>query len=146
MKMFKISVVALALFAAACATTQLQRARQVDVNVHASIAGLDDAELALCAPDAQHQCHSVVPTYTTAVHQQVRKHITTMLKAGNALNDMVLQAPVSPAAKADLATVSMEVQAVSDIIKPLLPPGNVVLTWIDTVTADVLKLLPLFLQ
>jgi hypothetical protein len=129
-----------------CASSQIQRARQVDVDVHAAIAALDDAEMALCNPDAQKQCHSAIPAYTTAIHSQANAHILTMLKAGQALNDAVIAAPVAPAAKVNLATVSDEVRQLNDLLKPVLPAGSNLLKAVDTVTQDILALLPLFLK
>ena len=133
-------------FMAGCASSQIQRARGVDKSVHAAVTALDDAEWALCNPDAQKHCHSAVAAYTTAVHLQANEHIKTMLKAANALNEAVVTAPVPTGAKVSLATVSDEVRALSDLLKPVLPADSKVLSAIDTVTQDILALLPIFLK
>lgn len=134
------------LSSAGCATSQLQRARQVENTVYASVTALDDAEWALCNPDAQKVCHSTVAKYTTEVHLQANGHILTMLKAAKALNGAVIAAPVPPAAKLNLATVSDEIHTLNELLKPVLPADSNVLSAVDTVTQDVLALLPIFLK
>lgn len=137
----------LLLMITACATSQIQRARQVDVDVHAVVTGLDDAERALCNLGSDQECHSTLPKYTTALHRQVNQHMLTLLRAGNALNEGVAGTiTVNTTNKANLETVSAEIVLIKNLLKPVLPAGHNVLVWTDAVTDAVLKLLPLFLK
>lgn len=129
----------LALVASACATTQIQKARTVSVDVHATLAAVQDAEMALYASKA-------VPGWTVEKHQAFNQHLVVALKAGRALNEGVRTAPVSSGAKVDLATVSGELETLTGLLAGVLPPGHPVVTAVSAAKDAVLALLPLFLE
>ena len=68
-----------------CAARQVERSRQVSVNVHAVLAAVDDAEMTLFKSGS-------LPAWTADKHQDFSKHMATALRAGKALNESVLLA------------------------------------------------------
>jgi hypothetical protein len=136
---------ALFLFAA-CATTQVQKARIVSVDVHAVLAAVDDAEMTLCNKQPDNTCKSSVPAWTTEKHVEFSKHLVTALKAGRALNEGVKAVPITGQTKADLTAVSAELEAVTGLVKDILPPNSTVVIALTAAKDAVLRLLPLFLE
>ena len=133
-----LPVLAALLFIAACATSQVQKARVVSVDVHAVLAAVDDAEMTL------YQSHSV-PGWTDAKHAEFSKHMVVALKAGKALNEGVKAVPIGGQTKADLTAVSAELEAVTGLVKDILPPNSTVVIALTAAKDAVLRLLPLFL-
>lgn len=131
-------VVALALTLAACATTQIQKARQVSIDVHASLATVQDLEAALYA--------SGWPQWTPEKHRAFNVQLVIALKAGRALNEAVRYTPVSGEAKADLVTLSNALEAMTAIVVDALPPGHRLVAAITTAKDLVLSILPLILE
>jgi hypothetical protein len=86
-------ILALALLVSACATTQVQKSRQVAVDVHATLAAVQDAEAALYAA-------GTVPAWTQEKHQQFNAHLVIALKAGKALTEGVGTLPIPAGTKA----------------------------------------------
>ena len=123
----------------ACATSQVQKARVVSVDVHAVLAAVDDAEQTLYTSKA-------VPAWTEAKHQEFSKHLIVALKAGRALNEGVKAVPVTGQTKADLTAVSAELEAVTELVKGVLPPNSTVVIALTAAKDAVLRLLPLFLE
>lgn len=151
------ALVVLAAFTVACATTQIERARQVSVNVHTALAVVDDAEMAFsqsnalpawnadpfsgdprCTPPSTEPCRTR--------HQVFSEHMKTALKAGLALNQGVRLAPVAPEAKADLATVSSALESLTAVVAGVLPPNSTITVTLTAAKDAVLKILPLFLE
>jgi hypothetical protein len=132
-------ILALALFVSACATTQVQKSRQVAVDVHATLAAVQDAEASLYAA-------GTVPAWTQAKHQQFNAHLVIALKAGKALTEGVGTLPIPAGTKLDLVTVSEEVKALNALIAQSLPADSAVAKAVGQVTDDILSLLPLFLS
>ena len=91
----------------ACATSQVQKARVVSVDVHAVLAAVDDAEQTL---------------YTSKA------------------------VPVTGQTKADLTAVSAELEAVTELVKGVLPPNSTVVIALTAAKDAILRLLPLFLE
>lgn len=129
-----------------CATTQIQKVQQVSVDLHAILAAVDDAEMALCNKQLDGSCKSVVPAWTTEKHKEFSVHMVLALKAGRAVNEAVRTAPVSTGAKIDLLTVSNELETLTTLIVGVLPPGHAVAIALTAAKDAVLKILPLFLQ
>jgi len=123
----------------ACATSQVQKARVVSVDVHAVLAAVDDAEQTLYQSKA-------VPAWTEEKHQEFSKHLIVALKAGRALNEGVKAVPVTGQTKADLTAVSAELEAVTELVKGVLPPNSTVVIALTAAKDAVLRLLPLFLE
>jgi len=134
------------LAAQACATSQAQKARQVSVDVHAVLAAVDDAEDALCNADGAGECHSAVPAWTTAKHKAFSAAFVKVLQSGRALNEGVRSTPVSPQAKADLATISAGLETVTALVTGVLPPTHTVSIALVAAKDGVLRVLPLFLE
>ena len=132
-------VVLIAVLMAACATSQIQKARQVSVDVHSVLAAVDDAERAI------YTSHTV-PAWTDAKHAEFSQHLVVALKAGKALNEGVRSAPVSDGAKVSLTTVSTELGTLTGLITGALPPDSKVTLAITAAKDAVLRLLPLFLE
>ncbi len=130
----------------ACATSQVNKAKQVSVDVHAVLAAIDDAEMALCNKQVDNTCKSVVPQWTTEKHAEFSKHMVIALKAGLALNEGVRTVPVSSGAKVDLTTVSAELEILTDLVKSVLPPSSTVVIALTAAKDAILAILPLFLQ
>jgi type II secretory pathway component PulF len=128
-----------ALFLAACATTQVQKARVVSVDVHAVLAAVDDAEQTLYQSKA-------VPGWTAEKHAEFSKHLVVALKAGRALNEGVKAVPITGQTKADLTAVSAELEAVTALVKDVLPPNSTVVIALTAAKDAILRLLPLFLE
>lgn len=129
----------LALLVSACATTQVQRSRQVAIDVHATLAAVQDAETALYTS-------GTVAAWTQEKHQQFNAHLVIALKAGKALTEGVGTLPIPAGTKLDLVTVSEEVKALNVLIGQTLPADSAVAKAVGQVTADILSLLPLFLS
>jgi hypothetical protein len=129
-----------------CASTQIQKVQQVSVDLHAILAAVDDAEMALCNKQIDGTCKSVVPAWTTDKHKEFSTHMVLALKAGRAVNEAVRTAPVSTGAKIDLLTVSSELETLTSLIVGVLPPGHAVAIALTAAKDAVLKILPLFLQ
>ena len=123
----------------ACATSQVQKARVVSVDVHAVLAAVDDAEQTLYQSKA-------VPAWTEEKHQEFSKHLIVALKAGRALNEGVKAVPVTGQTKADLTAVSAELEAVTELVKGVLPPNSTVVIALTAAKDAILRLLPLFLE
>jgi hypothetical protein len=123
----------------ACATSQVQKARVVSVDVHAVLAAVDDAEQTLYTSKA-------VPAWTEEKHQEFSKHLIVALKAGRALNEGVKAVPVTGQTKADLTAVSAELEAVTELVKGVLPPNSTVVIALTAAKDAILRLLPLFLE
>lgn len=130
---------ALLTFSAACATSQVQKARAVSADVHALLVSVDDAEEAVYVS-------GTVPAWDAAKHKAFSGHMVVALKAGLAFNEEVRLAPASPAAKADLATVSSEITELEALASETLGPTSKVVDAIKTVDAAIVKMLPLFLK
>ena len=126
-------------FSPGCASTPVQRAQHVSVDVHATLAAVQDAEAALYSSGA-------TPAWTGDKHRDFNKHLAIALRAGRALNEAVRSAPVAPAAKVDLATVSQEVAILSDLLAGVLPPDSGVARAIATAKDAILAVLPVFLE
>jgi type II secretory pathway component PulF len=109
------------------------------VDVHAVLAAVDDAEMTL------YQSHSI-PSWTAEKHADFSKHLVTALQAGKRLNEGVKAVPVSGQTKADLAAVSAELEAVTSLVKDILPPNSTVVIALTAAKDAVLRLLPLFLE
>ncbi len=136
----------IALLVSSCASTPVQKAQQGSVNLHDVLAAVQDAELALCAKGSDGECHSAIPQWTTAKHREFNTHLVVALKAGKAVNEAVRTAPVSPADKLNLSTVSNEVKALSDLIVGVLPPDSTTAKTIEGAKDAVLIILPIFLS
>ena len=136
----------IALTLAACASTPLQKAQHASVDLHAVLAAVQDAETALCAKGADGECHSAIAAWTTAKHREFNSHLVVALKAGKAVNEAVRTAPVSPADKLNLSTVSNEVQALAGLIVGVLPADSPTAKTIDGAKDAILVILPLFLS
>jgi hypothetical protein len=135
------------LLSVGCASTSVQRAKQVSVDVHAVLAAVDDAERTLCNPDpGMTVCHSAVPAWTTEKHQQFSAQLVQALKAGRALNEGVRITPVSPQAKTDLATVSAALEQLTALAADALPANSTVVIALTAAKDGVLRILPLFLE
>lgn len=132
-------VIIVAMFTAACASSPVQKAQQVSVDVHAALAAIQDAETVL------NDTHAVA-AWTPEKHRQFNAALVPALQAGRALNEGVRVIPVSPAAKADLATVSDTLTKLDAIVADTLPADHKVALAIHAATQAVLQLLPLFLQ
>lgn len=141
-----LTVCCLLLLAQACATTKVQKARSVSVDVHAVLAAVDDAEAALCNADAQGECHSAVPAWTTAKHKEFGAALIKALEAGRSLNEGVRSVPVSPESKADLATVSATLETLTGLVQGTLPPTSTVSVALAAAKDGVLRVLPIFLE
>ena len=154
----RLSIVALSLcLLVACATSQVQKARTVSVDVHSVLAAVDDSERAFSASslagswntapyagDPQCKAPSTLPCRTR--HQYFGVVMIDALKAGKALNEGVRSVPVSDGAKVNLATVSTELGTLTDLIVGVLPPDSKVAVSITAAKDAVLRLLPLFLE
>ena len=123
----------------ACASAGVQKARIVSVDVHAVLAAVDDAEQTLYQSKA-------VPAWTEEKHQEFSKHLIVALKAGRALNEGVKAVPVTGQTKADLTAVSAELEAVTELVKGVLPPNSTVVIALTAAKDAILRLLPLFLE
>lgn len=134
-----VNAALLAILISACATSQVQKARVVSVDVHAVLAAVDDAEQTLYASKA-------VPAWTEEKHQEFSKHLIVALKAGRALNEGVKAVPVTGQTKADLTAVSAELEAVTELVKGVLPPNSTVVIALTAAKDAILRLLPLFLE
>jgi hypothetical protein len=144
---FKLPLLlSLALLVSSCASTPLQKAQQGSVNLHEVLAAVQDAELALCAKGTDGECHSAVPAWTTAKHREFNSHLVVALKAGKAVNEAVRTAPVSPADKLNLSTVSNEVGVLAGLVTGVLPPDSPTAKTISGAKDAILALLPLFLS
>lgn len=130
-----LACLALALLAA-CATTQVQKARQVSVDVHATLAAIQDAENQLYASQS-------VPQWTPEKHQQFNAALVVALKAGRAFNEGVRTAP-DAAAGTNLAVVSGQIQQLSQIVQDTLPLSSPVVAAINIAKDAVLQVLPIF--
>src|SRR5574341_621902 len=105
----------LALNLMACASSQIQKARTVSVDVHAALAAVQDAEAALYTSGA-------IPAWTAEKHRAFNAELVVALKAGRALNEGVRYTPMAETAKADLVTVSTELGRLTDLLVGVLPP------------------------
>lgn len=133
------ALVLLSVFLASCATTQVQRARQVSVSVHATLAAVDDAESALFKSGA-------VPAWTEDKHKAFSARLIVALKAGKSLNEAVRVVPLTGQAKADLQIVSTELRVLSEFVESVLPPDNKVRITLGKAMEAVLAVLPIFLE
>jgi hypothetical protein len=124
----------------------VQKARTVSVDVHAVLAAVDDAEMALCNKGVDGECKSLVPAWTTEKHRDFSAHMVTALKAGRTLNEAVRTLPASQDGKASLAVVSQELETLTAIVKDALPANSTVTVALTAAKDAVLALLPLFLS
>jgi hypothetical protein len=129
-----------------CATTQVQKSRHVSVDVHAVLAAVDDAEMALCNKGVDGECKSLLPAWTTEKHRDFSAHMVVALKAGRAVNEAVRTLPTAPDGKANLAIVSAELENLTAIVKDALPANSTVTVALTAAKDAVLALLPLFLS
>jgi hypothetical protein len=131
-------LLAVGLTSSACATTQVQTARKVSVDIHATLAAVQDAEAALYAS-------GVVPAWTAEKHRAFNAQLVIALKAGRAFNEAVRMAPEAPAAQANLATISTQVAQLAAILVDVLPPGHPVAVAVAKAKDAILALLPIVL-
>jgi hypothetical protein len=131
-----VPIVAALFLVSACASTQVKRARVVSVDVHAVLAAVDDAEMTLCNKQPDNTCKSSVPGWTTEKHQEFSKR----------LNEGVKAIPITGQTKADLTAISAEIEAVTALVKDVLPANSTVVISLTAAKDAILRLLPLFLE
>lgn len=144
--MRRLSLLLVLMFTVGCASAPAQKARTVSVNVHTTLAAVDDVERALCNPQPDRSCQSAVAAWTTAKHQEFSKHLIIALQAGKSLNEGVRVVPVGGTAKADLALVSAELNVLSGLVEDVLPPTNPVRIYLGKAITALLQILPIFLE
>jgi type II secretory pathway component PulF len=141
-----VPILAALFLVAACASTQVKRARVVSVDVHAVLAAVDDAEMTLCNKQPDNTCKSSVPGWTTEKHVEFSKHLVTALQAGKRLNEGVKAIPITGQTKADMTAISAEIEAVTALVKDVLPANSTVVISLTAAKDAILRLLPLFLE
>jgi hypothetical protein len=134
-----LAVVSALMLNAACAARTAERARQVSVNVHAVLAAVDDAEMTLYQSKA-------VTQWTQEKHIEFSKQMKVALQAGRALNESVRVVPVTGQAKADLETVTAQLDILIGLTEGVLPPDSRVRAELIRASRAALQLLPLFLE
>lgn len=134
-----LAAVAALIVSAACAARTVEKARAVSVNVHAVLAAVDDAELALYQSKA-------VPQWTQEKHVEFSKHMKTALVAGKALNESVRVVPLTGQAKADLQTVTAQLDILIGLAESTLPTDSKVRLELLRAARATLQVLPFFLE
>jgi hypothetical protein len=134
-----IAVVGALALQTACAARSAENARTVSVNVHAVLAAVDDAEMALYQSKA-------VPQWTQEKHVEFSKSMKTALTAGKALNESVRVVPLTGQAKADLDTVLAQLDILITLVDDTLPADSRVKAELLRASQAALRLLPLFLE
>lgn len=134
-----LALVLVASVAASCPPDQVDRARQVSVDVHAVLAAVDDAEHALYDT-------KLVPQWTEAHHRSFSEKMIVALHAGRALNTAVRQVPIPPTAKTDLTIVTEMLQQLTTLLEGTIPPDTPLARKLVQAKDAVLALLPLFLE